>query len=254
MAEFQTTHQTAASIESIIRDAKQRLVLVSPYLQLSRAFFARMKDADEQGVKIIIIYGKDELKPTEKKKLLSLKNIALGFCDNLHAKCYYNEDNMIITSMNMYEYSEKNNREMGILIKSKEDPSVYKDAVREVQSIWRSSTRKEGKSFDYSQKPTTESKKDTKPTIVPDTKKSGAKDILMGVLSTILVGDKLTAYCIRCGDRVPFDRFHPLCDECYWVWSDYGNPNYTEHFCHSCGKQIKTTKSRPLCPSCFQKY
>ena len=71
--------------------------------------------------------------------------------------------------MNMYEYSEKNNREMGVLIKTQDDTGVYKDAVREVQSIWRSLTKKEGKSFDYSQEPTTESKQDKKPTTVADT-------------------------------------------------------------------------------------
>jgi len=251
MAEFLTTHQIAANVESIIRDAKQKLVIVSPYIQLSKAFFGRLKDADERGVKIILIYGKDELKSTEKNQLLGLKNLALCFCENLHAKCYYNEDNMVITSMNMYEFSEKNNREMGVLIKSQEDPSVFKDAVREVQSMWRSSTKKEGKSYDYSREPTAESKQDTKPPTVPITEKMGAKDMLMGVLSTVLAGEKLDAYCIRCGDRLPFDPYRPLCDECYWSWAVYQNPSYPEHYCHSCGEQTKTTKDKPLCYLCY---
>jgi len=254
MAEFLTTHDTAAKIESIIRNSNQKLVLVSPYLQLSKAFFDRLKDADERGVQIIIIYGKDELRPTEKSQLGKLRNLSLGFCANLHAKCYYNEDNMVITSMNMYEFSEKNNREIGVLIKSQDDTDVFKDAVREVQSIWRSSVKEEGKSLDYSKEPTTQLKQDKKLPIVPSNEKLGVKDMLMGALSTILAGEKLDAYCIRCGDRLPFDPYRPLCDECYWSWAVYQNQSYPEHYCHSCGKQRKTTKAKPLCTSCFSKY
>lgn len=251
MAEFLTTHQTAASIESIVRDAKQKLVLVSPYLQLSKAFFGRLKDADERGVKIILIYGKEELKPAEKNQFMNLRNLSLCFCENLHAKCYYNEGNMVITSMNMYEYSEKNNREMGVLIKSQDDTSVFKDAVREVQSIWRSSVKEESKSSQAYPQPVPTSAKDKRTTPVPNAQKQSVGNILLDTLSTILTGEKLDAYCIRCGDRIPFDPYRPLCDECYWVWSDYGNPNYPEHYCHSCGKPNNTTKEKPLCYSCY---
>jgi hypothetical protein len=40
---------------------------------------------------------------------------------------------MVITSMNMYEFSEKNNREMGVLVESSE--AVYQEAVTEARSI-----------------------------------------------------------------------------------------------------------------------
>jgi hypothetical protein len=40
---------------------------------------------------------------------------------------------MVITSMNLYEFSEKNNRETGVLVTSAEE--VYASAVTEVQSI-----------------------------------------------------------------------------------------------------------------------
>lgn len=42
MAEFLTTHGTAFHIESIIARAKRRLVLITPYLQLSRALYERL--------------------------------------------------------------------------------------------------------------------------------------------------------------------------------------------------------------------
>lgn len=153
MAEFLTTHATAANIENIILNARQKLVLVSPYLQLSRAFFDRLKDSDERGVKIVLVYGKHQLKPNERNQLEKLKNLSLFFCENLHAKCYFNEDNMVITSMNMLEFSEKTNREMGVLAKRQDDAGIFKDAVREVQSIVRASVKGGSKSSQYYQQP-----------------------------------------------------------------------------------------------------
>lgn len=251
MSEFLTTHQTAANIESIIRDAKQKLVLVSPYLQLSRTFFERLKDADERGVKTVLIYREDRLKPDDRNKLEKLKNLSLFSCEYLHAKCYFNEDNMVITSMNMYEFSEKNNKEMGILIKRQDDANIFKDAMREVQSFYRSSSKDERKEREYYQQSTPASFRDRKAVTAPNAQKRSVGNILLDTLSTILAGEKLDAYCIRCGDRLPFDQYRPLCDECYWVWSDYGNPNYPENYCHSCGKRTTTTKGKPLCASCY---
>lgn len=253
MAEFLTTHATAYNIENIIQNSRQKLVLVSPYLQLSKIFFERLKEADEQGVKVILIYGKDQLKPDEKSQLSKLKNLSLFFCENLHAKCYFNEDNMVITSMNLHEFSEKNNREMGILIKRQDDADVFKDAMREVQSIVRFSIEEGSKNQKATRHPAAGLEHDVRPITSPSSEKQSLKNILMDTLSTILTGEKLDAYCIRCGNRVPFDQYHPLCDECYFEWADYKNQYHPERYCHSCGKQIKTTKAKPLCNSCFAK-
>ncbi len=70
MAEFLTTSGTSHHIENIIIDAKTKLVLVSPYLQISKTFYERLKDASNKGVQIKIIYGKDELKPMSEIRLL----------------------------------------------------------------------------------------------------------------------------------------------------------------------------------------
>lgn len=72
MADFLTTSGTSHHIENIIIEAKRELILVSPYLQLSKNFFERLKDASARGVNIKIVYGKDELKPNEKTLLQNL--------------------------------------------------------------------------------------------------------------------------------------------------------------------------------------
>src|SRR5688572_30369139 len=129
MADFLTTSGISYQIENIIVEAKNKLVLVSPFLQLSKTLFERLKDASNKGVAIKIIYGKDQLKPNEQDSLADLKNVELYFFENLHAKCYFNEAKMVITSMNMYEFSEKTNREMGVFIDRQKDKELFEKAV-----------------------------------------------------------------------------------------------------------------------------
>jgi phosphatidylserine/phosphatidylglycerophosphate/cardiolipin synthase-like enzyme len=63
--------------------------------------------------------------------------IRTSFCKNLHAKCYMNEEMCIVTSLNLYEFSQVNNNEMGILIQRADDSQLYKDAYEEAQRIIR---------------------------------------------------------------------------------------------------------------------
>ncbi|MFY0653086.1 MAG: hypothetical protein JXQ96_13680 [Cyclobacteriaceae bacterium] len=139
MAKFITTNGSSYYIEQIIIDAKKSIVLVTPYLSISKNMIERLIDADKKRIKITLIYGKSELKDHEKNKLESLKNLNLFFCQNLHAKCYFNESSMVLTSMNLYAYSEKNNREMGVVIDRLIDAEIFNDAIKEVESIKNSS-------------------------------------------------------------------------------------------------------------------
>jgi phosphatidylserine/phosphatidylglycerophosphate/cardiolipin synthase-like enzyme len=135
MAEFLTTSGTSHNLENIIIEAKYNITLVSPYLQISKTLFERLKEAALRRVKIKIVYGKDDLKQNERKSLEAINALQLYYFENLHAKCYFNEKTMVITSMNMYEFSERKNREMGILIDHKIDKNIYDKAEKEVNSI-----------------------------------------------------------------------------------------------------------------------
>ncbi|GAF81802.1 unnamed protein product, partial [marine sediment metagenome] len=131
MAKFLTTLETSAKIEKIIREAKEELTLITPYLKLTQIFFDRLKDADNRNVRTKLVYGKEELNPDDLERLKELKNLELNFCENLHAKCYFNENLMVITSLNLHEFSQTNNREMGVQIKLKEDTKLFNDAKNE---------------------------------------------------------------------------------------------------------------------------
>lgn len=135
MPQFLTTAGTSHFIEDIIIKAKSELVLITPYLKLSRILFERLTDANHRGVRIQLVYGKAELQPGERQQLNTLTNIELLYLGNLHAKCYFNETTLIVSSMNLYEFSEKNNREMGIVLTRRDDWECFADALAEAQSI-----------------------------------------------------------------------------------------------------------------------
>lgn len=48
-----------------------------------------------------------------------------------------NESSCIITSLNLYEFSQVNNNEMGIFIDRDEDAEIYKDSYEKAQRIIR---------------------------------------------------------------------------------------------------------------------
>jgi len=231
MAEFLTTNGTSYNIENIIIDAKAKLILVSPYLQISKTFYERLKDAANKGVAIKIIYGKDELKPNERNSLADLKNVELFYFENLHAKCYFNENKMVITSMNMYEFSEKNNREMGVLIDKINDKELFDKAISETLSILQSSE----------QIPLIKATRQ----IQNDWNKTNNGK------SKLTYKKQVHGYCIRCEKRINYDPEKPYCPDCFTVWAQYENCDYQENICHRCGEYEPTTMAKPQCYNCF---
>ena len=83
MAKFLTTSGTSHHIENIILGAKKELFLVSPYLQISKTFFERLRDASNRGVSIKIIYGKNNLQEFQLRSLQEIKNIETKTSVNL---------------------------------------------------------------------------------------------------------------------------------------------------------------------------
>jgi len=137
MAKFLNTSGTNFFLEELIKDAKERLILISPYLRLNDRIKELLEDKNRLKIDIRIIYGKSDLHPDEIKWMQKLDYVRVSFCKNLHAKCYINEQSCIISSLNLYEFSQVNNNEMGILIKKDDDVDVYKDAYEEAQRIIR---------------------------------------------------------------------------------------------------------------------
>ncbi|OSI25002.1 phospholipase D family protein [Neisseria dumasiana] len=137
MSKFLNTSATTYYLEELIKNARERLYLISPYLKLNDRIKELLEDKDRMKIDIRIVYGKSELQPAEVNWLKNLNYIRISYCHNLHAKCYISETACIITSLNLYEFSQVNNNEMGILIGRDEDIEVYQDAYNEAQRIIR---------------------------------------------------------------------------------------------------------------------
>ena len=137
MAKFLNTSGTTYHLEELIKKSSDRLILISPYLKLNERIKELLEDKNRLKIDIRIVYGKSDLQPEEINWLKGLDFVRTSFCKNLHAKCYMNENECIITSLNLYEFSQINNNEMGILIARDADNQLYSDAYEEAQRIIR---------------------------------------------------------------------------------------------------------------------
>ncbi|MBY4678571.1 phospholipase D family protein [Marinobacterium arenosum] len=137
MAKFLNTSATNYFLEELIKGASERLILISPFLRLNDRIKELLEDKNRLKIDIRIVYGKNELHPEEINWLRELSFVRTSFCKNLHAKCYLNEQACIITSLNLYEFSQVNNNEMGIYLSRPEDAELYREAFEEAQRIIR---------------------------------------------------------------------------------------------------------------------
>jgi phosphatidylserine/phosphatidylglycerophosphate/cardiolipin synthase-like enzyme len=137
VAKFLNTSATNYFLEELIKTARDRLILISPFLKLNDRIKELLEDKNRLKIDVRIIYGKNELQNDEINWLSKLTYVRTSFCKNLHAKCYLNEENCIITSLNLYEFSQVNNNEMGIAVSRTDDSELYREAYEEAQRIIR---------------------------------------------------------------------------------------------------------------------
>lgn len=137
MAKFLNTSAANYYLEEVIRLAHDRLILLSPFLKLNDRVKELLEDRNRLKVDVRLIYGKNELQPEESNWLRALTSIRLCHCRNLHARCYLNDDLCLVTSLNLFDFSQANNNEVGVLISRDEDPELFQNAVDEAQRILR---------------------------------------------------------------------------------------------------------------------
>lgn len=224
MAKFLTTAKAYAAIEDIIVNAKAELVIISPYLQIPERLLERLKYTDKN-VSITMICRKKSLKSEEKEHIDQMENVKLGYLESLHAKCFFNEKAMVITSLNLYDYSQQNNREMGILIERENDSVLFKDAHNEAIFIVDSATLE---------------KKTSKPSYQTKLKPRFAKE----------KATEKEGFCIRCGNNIPYNYWEPYCPTHLKSWLRFKNEYYPENFCHKCSKEMVSSRRNPICSNC----
>lgn len=135
MAKFLNTTGVSYHLEELIKNTKDKIVLISPYLQFHKRVKDHLENLNIQKRDIRIIYRENKLQFEENNWLESQIGIRTSLCNSLHAKCYINENEAIVTSMNLYSFSQQNNDEMGIHVTKENDTELYNDIYEEVQRL-----------------------------------------------------------------------------------------------------------------------
>ncbi|MCX6647583.1 MAG: phospholipase D-like domain-containing protein [bacterium] len=214
-------YEGSAVIIAELDKTQNECVLVSPYVKLWDRLHLALERAIERGVRIeaFIRYPESDLDVNKVKGTVTdftKLGVKTYLVKNLHAKIYSFDQSVIVSSMNLYDFSQQNSIELSVLF----DES---DTITEIKNYINDHIKR----------------------VAIPYHESSSNNI-----------EKLVekeGFCIRCRARIKDDPVHPLCSNCYTIWAKYGNPNYLENYCLSCGKEIKTNIAKPYCYECYSK-
>jgi hypothetical protein len=221
MVEFLDATGVTSELKKLIGNTKEMLFLITPYIKLSDRLKMILTAADSTpNIRITFICRKDASNNLEDLNFLQqkLKHAAIFECKNLHAKCYINENTAIISSMNLYQFSQEQSLEMGIKIdkNSETDLPIYSQIRQEVMLIEGQSTK-----LQYRTISDDETAIDQKSSIQLNKKTDSQKRVEPSKSHTV-------GYCIRCGTQMELNPNKPLCSKCYPIWAKYSDPEYLE--------------------------
>lgn len=137
MAKYLDTSQISSELMQLLKEAKERIILVTYSLQVNTQIQERLKTKSKIGTlaEISLIYGNTKPKKTELEWMAEIDDLKVWQKKNLHAKCYINENKAIISSMNLYDYSQTTNVEMGFLITKEEEPEAYQKMMDDIDDL-----------------------------------------------------------------------------------------------------------------------
>lgn len=287
MTKFITGTELGEAVYNIIWDAKEILMIVSPFIKLD-AYFKKLfdKHLNNPKVELLIVFGKNEgavSKSMSKEDFDYFKqflNVSVIYVPNLHAKYYGNESKGVTTSINLYDYSFKNNIEFGVyseynLIDSfttsidkmawqtcmqlaKSNEAVFIKRPMYEKKLFSSLLGKNYVKSDVLHDTTDKFYNNAfgKKTNEPIKKMDDFPDELeLGSVNTIRPNreDELNieteiGYCIRTGEKIPYNPKMPYSEKAYSSWLRFKNPYYQEKYCHKTGQNSfgKTSMKNPV--------
>lgn len=290
MSKFITGKELSDAVDKVIWNAKEELLIVSPYIKLD-AHFKELFDKQRHNheLHILLMFGKNEgqvdksFNKSDLEYFKQFPNISIIYVPKLHAKYYANDKMGIVTSINLYDYSFENNIEFGVLYESNgfslfnktsdaevwntckdiasansviyirrpmyanydyRDSKVLFDTTKELYSgrVLQKSAQKYDEfedelDFDkvYGEMPTRQIKQKTESIAYAPSKPATNNSFTPG-------------YCIRTGDKIPFNPKSPLSYDAYKSWSYYGNEDFAEKYCHYSGEPSngETSVRKPI--------
>jgi hypothetical protein len=285
MIKFITGEDLEKVVYDIIWDAENVLLIVSPFIKLDE-YFKRLfdKHVNNNKLHLIVVFGKNEgainrsLSKHDFEYFKKFLNVSVVYVPNLHAKYYGNEKKGVITSINLHDYSFKNNIEFGVY----SEVTLLNDFTTTAdQKAWDTCLKLAGDNeVIFVKRPVYEKKlfsallgknyiksdilyditdefnrgfigrkmvKDFKTlNDFPDELELGSKPSIRPSREEV---ETLTdGFCIRTGVKIPYNPKRPYCEKAYESWAQYGNVDYPERYCHKTGVRSngKTTKRNPI--------
>ena len=284
MAIFLTGNDLNAELEKLFEYADDYLILISPYIKLHDRYASALKTKKENpNLKIIIVFGKNEndfsksMKQDDFNFFKDFPNIEIRYEKRLHAKYYANESSAILTSMNLYNYSQDTNIEAGVLTNRKGILGGFTNSL--VSNVTGQDTMENQASYYFDRVieqadllflkiPQFEStmlglsKRYTTSVIETDrlsdffNNKIKSDNFKKDKFATQLSASQFInrqpkshmGFCIRTGVQIPFNQKHPMSDTAFQSWKKFSNNEYPEKYCHFSGELSngETSYSRPI--------
>lgn len=283
MAKFLDTVDQNSVISKIIENAKKKIIIISPYIHLGEHHKNALKlRAEDHKVELTIVFkkneGADPLKHIHKEDLelfKSFKNVFIGYDTKIHAKFYGNEKEGLSTSMNLYDYSHNNNKEIGIYVrkklinkkiinlkdnKSDNQFSLYAGLIKlaggiikQADNVFRNKPIFAPNILGIGKYIKSESTNYLKENLkvqsnINTSVKKGSDET-----KAIVDYEKQYGYCIITRKEISFDISKPLCTEAYKEWASSKNEipkneNIKGKYCHYSGKETngKNTIKKPV--------
>jgi len=266
MAEFVKGNLLNSSLEEIFEKAEEQLIIISPYIKLHSRFIDVLKSKKNQHrLKITVVFGKNENNITKSlgeedfNFLKDFPNIEIKYEPRLHAKFYANDFSALLSSMNLYDFSQNNNIEFGILTKAnllnELTSSLFGDSfdrnafnyfdqvIANCETLYKKRPVYEGKMLGLTKKYThseieinqIEKRFEVSPTNITSNPSKKVNDNIFG-------------YCIRSGERIPFNPKKPFSKKAFESWDNYKDENYKEKHCHFSGEKSngETSYAKPI--------
>lgn len=222
MAEFLTTNAIAYYTENIIKEAREELYILFPYLQLSSEFYEALKESSDKLVPIIIVYANEDLHTEEKLKLSEIKNLEIYKSENLNAKCCCSETNLLLSSMDHHQLILTDSLEMGILISKSSDNDQYKKAYNEIKSLISSSKNM-------------------------NLHKRAVEELVQPAVNVKKI---YHGFCIKCAMPMSYNPAKPYCRSCTPKEDTVVENDEKDEYCHLCGTIHSPKLNSPLCETC----
>lgn len=242
MVEILVTESLNATIANVMENARRHLVIISPFLKINQKMRASIQIALRRNVKLTVIYGKSALDRDTMDWLRSLPYCNIGYVENLHAKLILNEEAAVMSSMNLYEFSQVNNEELGMIAWMRDGRREFKDLLYEAVRLINLSVKQHGEwNIEDIDEP------------IRGKLRREAVFIPVDHLAEETVRERIICHCIRCGRSIPSDHPYPYCGRCLESWKQYMNPRYVEPegHCYICGCACRASAERPACAECY---